>query len=90
MKSIPPSVRAWVSAGLEMLNRQIEETLGSEFCIGHSMFMRRDLTDEIVEKIWDHDIGPLLEDYFYDRKGFAAGLRTEFFKLRKQQPAAVA
>jgi hypothetical protein len=63
---VAPDVCDWVVSGLEAVNARIARSPGREFCIGHSFFMDQDLDAERVERIWRHDIAPMLEDCFYD------------------------
>ena len=51
------------------LNREIaaDKSLGRGFCIGHSYFCGRDVcTDEWLQSIVDHDILPMLSEYWFD------------------------
>jgi 5-methylcytosine-specific restriction protein B len=86
-RDIAPPLRGWITSGMKELNERIESSLGREFCIGHSLFMREELDEALVDLIWQHDIEPLLEDYFYERYSYVAELREAFFSLRHSEPA---
>ena len=55
--------------GLENLNRKIESDLGERhLCVGHSYLLRnKGMTRKALRKIWNQQIFPLIEDYFYDQ-----------------------
>jgi 5-methylcytosine-specific restriction endonuclease McrBC GTP-binding regulatory subunit McrB len=48
------------------LNRFISDNLGDDYLIGHSYFMK--CNDENLDFILNHQVIPLLEDYFYGDK----------------------
>ena len=51
------------------LNSRIRQELGEHFQVGHSYFMRPEVRARSgQQKIWDHAIIPLLEEYFYNRR----------------------
>jgi len=51
------------------LNSRIRQELGEHFQVGHSYFMRPEVRLRAgQQKIWDHAIIPLLEEYFYNRR----------------------
>jgi hypothetical protein len=48
---------------------RIRQELGEHFQVGHSYFMRPEVRLRAgQQKIWDHAIIPLLEEYFYNRR----------------------
>jgi hypothetical protein len=79
---VAPEVCDWVVAGLEAVNARIARSPGREFCVGHSFFMDKDLDAARVERIWRHDIGPMLEDCFHDSPQVALELRALFDAAR--------
>ncbi|MBN1206347.1 MAG: EVE domain-containing protein [Myxococcaceae bacterium] len=79
---VAPEVCDWVVTGLEAVNARIARTPGREFCIGHSFFMDKDLDARRVERIWRHDLGPMLEDCFYDSPQVVMELRALFDAAR--------
>lgn len=65
----PPQISAnSVVVLFQRLNTKISETktLGPAYCVGHSFFMEPDLDGETLERIWQHKIAPLLEEYYFD------------------------
>jgi len=75
---VAPEVCDWVVSGLEAVNARIARSPGREFRIGHSFFMDKDLDAGRVERIWRHDIAPMLEDLFYDAPQVVQELRALF------------
>ena len=75
---VAPEVCDWVVSGLEAVNARIARSPGREFRIGHSFFMDKDLDAGRVERIWRHDIAPMLEDIFYDAPQVVQELRALF------------
>lgn len=66
--------------GFEALNRSIEERMGDRHLqVGHSYLMRDEMNRVELERIWKHQIGPLLEDYFFDRPSLLEGLSVDEF-----------
>jgi hypothetical protein len=53
--------------GFEALNQDLEAVLDKHHRIGHTFFMEQLLTNETLRTIWDYQIAPTLEDYFFDR-----------------------
>lgn len=54
--------------GFEALNSQVESLLGDRhYQIGHSYFMKPQMDKAVLRKIWNQQIQPLLEEYFFDR-----------------------
>jgi len=46
---------------------RVNDQLGDRnLAIGHSHFMKRDLTEKQVERIWAFSILPYIEDNFFD------------------------
>ncbi|MDC0712339.1 AAA family ATPase [Stigmatella sp. ncwal1] len=79
---VAPDVCDWAVQGLEAVNARIARSPGREFCIGHSFFMDKDLDPGRVERIWRHDIAPMLEDCFYDSPQVVPELRALFDAAR--------
>lgn len=53
---------------VDRLNAKLRETVGPHLQVGYSHFLREDLSQEVLAKIWDNDIMPLLEDQFFGRE----------------------
>lgn len=54
---------SWVADMVERVNDQLGDR---NLAIGHSHFMKRDLTENQVERIWAFSILPYIEDNFFD------------------------
>lgn len=48
------------------LNSMINEKRGKHYEIGHSFWMKRGFTEGTLKDIWEFNIRPLLEEYFFD------------------------
>ena len=58
--------------GFEKLNARIEQDMGgSNYAVGHSYFMMDEMKKVDLRDVWDLQIYPLLEDYFFDRPELA-------------------
>jgi len=55
-----------VLLGFSRLNQLIEQHRGKHYQIGHSFFMKPSLTAEKLKRIWEQNILPLLDEYFFD------------------------
>ncbi len=51
---------------IKEINKEIEESLGKGFKIGHSYFCKESLDEEQLKRIVKYDIMPLLEEYWFD------------------------
>ena len=57
---------AWVGELVAQVNDELEEELGgSHLCLGPSHFMKPNLDEEAVRRIWEYDIKPSIEDQFF-------------------------
>jgi 5-methylcytosine-specific restriction endonuclease McrBC GTP-binding regulatory subunit McrB len=71
----------------ERLNARIREDLGPQCQIGHSYFMVPDLDESRLRAIWEHQVGPLLEEYFTGQPGRAAAYEMdELLTGRRKRP----
>jgi 5-methylcytosine-specific restriction protein B len=64
---------------LVALNQHILKTLGRDYQIGHSYFLRvankpEDERLDELEYVWNNQILPLLEEYYYGRRDILAGI----------------
>jgi uncharacterized protein (DUF2461 family) len=57
----------------ERLNDRLRSDLGPTFRIGHSYFMVPDFDEARLRVVWEHQVEPLLEEYFTGQPGKAAG-----------------
>jgi 5-methylcytosine-specific restriction protein B len=53
--------------GLATLNAELTAALDRHHTIGHTFFMAPVMTTERLLSVWRHKIGPLIEEYFFDR-----------------------
>lgn len=58
--------------GFEKLNHDLTETLDRHHTIGQAFFMKPVLTKDGLRRIWTRQLGPLLEEYFFDQPDVAA------------------
>jgi 5-methylcytosine-specific restriction endonuclease McrBC GTP-binding regulatory subunit McrB len=58
--------------GFAELNRVLENALDRHHTIGHTFFMAKAFDKKALARVWKRKIGPLLEEYFFDRPDFAA------------------
>lgn len=54
---------AWVADVVDAANRKLADRNGA---IGPSFFLRTDLDEKRLAMVWNHEIIPYLEDYFFD------------------------
>ena len=54
----------WAANLRDLLIERIERELGRQFLIGHSYFMRGDLSESNLSEIWRFQLRPLIEEYF--------------------------
>lgn len=68
-RAVPESARESVLELFVSLNHRIAAQLGPEFLVGHSYFMSDDIaTLEGQQRVWQHAVRPLLEEYFHGRR----------------------
>lgn len=72
--SVPGLIEGFVE-----LNGRLEKLLDRHHTIGHSFFMRRQMTPDALRQTWRRQLGPLLEEYFFDQPDVAASLKFEDF-----------
>jgi hypothetical protein len=71
--------------GFMALNEALEREIDRHHTIGHSFLMADKLDPKRLATIWERKIGPLLEEYFFDRPDLAAR-----FKANQCWPSVVA
>lgn len=64
LKSNVPSM-AWIADAVDNANYLLDNP---DFAIGPSHFMKKNLTDELAEKIWKRSIIPYVQDLYFNRK----------------------
>jgi uncharacterized protein (DUF2461 family) len=89
LKSNPPrsgpDFAAKVVTLFERLNGNLLRDLGPRHQVGHSYFMVADLDDVRLRVVWEHQVLPLLEEYFAGQPGRLAAYDLE--KLWSAEPA---
>jgi MoxR-like ATPase len=78
----------------ERLNTRLRSELGPSCQVGHSYFMAPDLDEARLRVVWQHHVGPLLDEYFASQPGRAAGYDLDELLAngpgrRKRQAAVV-
>lgn len=58
-------MRADVAPFLDQVNADLRSRLGPHHAIGPSHFMRLSLTEAALQRIWDANVFPLLEEFFW-------------------------
>jgi 5-methylcytosine-specific restriction protein B len=58
--------------GFERLNQRLLERLDKYHTIGHTFFMDEHFTDDRLRRVWNRQLLPLLEEYFFDQPDVVA------------------
>lgn len=53
--------------GLSRLNGHLTRDLDRHHTIGHSFFMRNDMSPKVLREVWTRKLLPLIEEYYYDQ-----------------------
>lgn len=56
-----------VIEGLSRLNEHLARDLDRHHTIGHSFFMRNDMSPKVLREVWTRKLLPLIEEYYYDQ-----------------------
>jgi MoxR-like ATPase len=65
--------------GFVRLNEELQEDLDKHHSIGHTFFMAKEMTAERVRWVWKRQIGPLIEEYFFDQPDIGSAFTPERF-----------
>jgi 5-methylcytosine-specific restriction protein B len=68
--------------GFAALNDSLTQRLGKHFTIGHSFFMGKDFGVKDLQRVWKHQVLPLMEEYF-----FSSPAEVENFALSEFFPS---
>ena len=68
-----------VADGLEKLNDDLTERLDRHHTIGHSFFMHATLDQAALERTWNRQVKPLIEEYFFDQPDVVTEFSQEKF-----------
>ncbi len=66
-QGVDQAVLSAASRAMGAMNEEISKTLGADYLIGHSYFMKAGLSFEKLSRLWEVELEPLLRDYFPDR-----------------------
>jgi hypothetical protein len=65
--------------GFVRLNTELQEYLDKHHSIGHTFFMAEEMTAERLRSVWKRQLGPLIEEYFFDQPDIGAEFVPERF-----------
>ena len=65
--------------GFRALNAALTEHLDRHHTIGHAFFMADPMNNDRLRHVWNHKIGPLIEEYFFDQPDIAGEYTPERF-----------
>ncbi len=63
---------------VDKLNTGLRERFGPHLQVGPSYFMREDLNENLLRRVWDYDVMPFLEDQLFGQEE-----ELKKFKLNK-------
>jgi 5-methylcytosine-specific restriction protein B len=53
--------------GFSELNGDLLSELDRHHLIGHTFFMKDPMTEDVLRRVWDFQVGPIIEEYFLDQ-----------------------
>jgi MoxR-like ATPase len=65
--------------GFAALNESLQREIDRHHTIGHTFFMKKKLDPKRLTAIWERKIGPLLDEYFFDRPNLAASYKVSHY-----------
>jgi 5-methylcytosine-specific restriction protein B len=68
-----------LAAGLDALNAALSHDIDRHHTIGHSFLMKRDMSPRRLRDIWNRQVFPLIEEYFFDQPDLASSYTIERF-----------
>ena len=57
--------------GMKLLNERLAQDLDRHHAVGHTFFMREHFTRSDLQRTWDRQVKPLIEEYFFDEPDLA-------------------
>ena len=66
-------------SGFEDLNEALRQKIGKHYTIGHSFFMKTSFNENDLKRVWDHQIFPLIEEYFFSAETELSSFQLESF-----------
>ena len=70
---------------VDRLNALLRERFGPHLQVGPSHFMKKDLDEAVLRRVWDYDVMPFLEDQLFGQEEELARFRLE--RLRGSEHA---
>ena len=64
---------------MRALNDQLGEYLDRHHAVGHTFFMAPTFNNAELERTWNRQIFPLIEEYFFDQPDVLEHFRLEVF-----------
>jgi 5-methylcytosine-specific restriction endonuclease McrBC GTP-binding regulatory subunit McrB len=68
-----------LAAGFDSLNEALTQHLDRHHTIGHAFFMREHLDANVLRRIWERRVYPLIEEFFFDQPDIAREFSVERF-----------
>ena len=59
------------------VNNAVISELGKHYAVGHTYFMKPDMTEQKLREIWQYSVAPLLEEYFFNNARIIENLSFE-------------
>jgi hypothetical protein len=73
-----------LAVGLEKLNGELAAQIDRHHTIGHSFFMANEFNYADLSRVWNRQLYPLIEEYFFDQPDVAAGFKLSEFWISAQ------
>lgn len=78
---------AEIGAFVASVNAELRAELGDHLLLGPSFFMKQDLSEPALEKIWRYNVYPFLEEQFWGRDELLAEWQWPEVRRRHYEPA---
>ncbi|WP_423916578.1 McrB family protein [Candidatus Poriferisodalis sp.] len=66
----------WIASMVDKVNDELAEQVGGDHSlIGPSYFMKKNLNEDSLRRIWEYNIEPLVEDQFFGQRDVIDGFR---------------
>lgn len=59
------------------VNEIVTTELGKHYAVGHTYFMKKDMTFDTLQDIWRYSIAPLMDEYFFNNDGLRQSLTLD-------------
>ena len=74
----------WVADSVELVNAEMHDRNSA---VGPSYFLRPNLDDEMVKRIWRHEVRPYLQEFYFDEPDRMAAFELEEVRARAEGKA---